>query len=127
MPTSNNDGKWMNDNMGPVDKNAEPPFKGDIKEIIAFFKEQDGKETLQVKDFGQGRGEKEGSCFFLVMASILLKDEKRYMELRYFFYYFYTAIASMDIDSDIFNFDKYSKQQEAEIEANKTKIDEKNK
>jgi hypothetical protein len=41
------------------------------------------------------------------MAKILFTDEKRYMDLRYFFYYLYTAFSMMDANSEVFQYDKH--------------------
>jgi hypothetical protein len=80
---------------------------GGTNELIEIYKDVEGNKTIAVKDYGQGPNEYEGSCFYRVMAKILFNDENRYMDIRYFFYYLYTAFSMMDANSEVFQYDKH--------------------
>jgi len=97
--------KQIKDDIGLI-KEKELPYKGDNKEIEIFLKGSGtGQHDAVVEDLGQGEGEEEGSCFFLVYSQILTDTKERYMDVRYFFYYLYISISMMSNDSVVFDYD----------------------
>ena len=65
-----------------------------------------GESKIITKDLGQGnllpKEEEEGSCFYLLLSSILFGNADRYMDIRLFLYHVYLGISRMNPSSPIF-------------------------
>ena len=96
--------KGIKDNLGAIEE-KELPYKGDNEDIEMFLKGYGTGQHAVIEDLGQGEGEEEGSCFFLVYSRILTDTKERYMDVCYFFSYFYISISMMSNKSVVFDYD----------------------